>query len=170
MMAQASHSCRVTTTKIRIEADPSKVVVFLAEHDYPYEWHLETFQNHCISLRIDAGNPATTIGYVWATWELPGVLDVHACTSRRLWLTRELLERLYIIAELFGARVIQTTARYPTVRRLLHNIGWEREGEVYKKTLDQPIVIPKPKDTAGTGDAYPRPAADSGDGNDPGGR
>jgi hypothetical protein len=129
-------------TKIRIEADPAKVLAFLETHGYPFTWHLETFQTLAISLRVEKGFPPETIAYVWAIWADVGVLDVHVCTARRFWLSRELLDRLYTLAELFGAHTIISTPhgdRAPMIRQLLANQGFERDGATMKKKLEFPI-------------------------------
>lgn len=126
------------------------MLAFIEEHNYPCPWTLETLQTYCISFRVEEGSPPDTVAYLWTIWDAPGVLDIHACSKRRLWLTRELVDRLYTIAELFGAHTLTSTPqgeRAPLMRRLLFNMGFEREGSAMTKRLDPPDGIYVPQDT-----------------------
>jgi hypothetical protein len=122
---------------IRVEPEVERLLVWQVAHDYPgAPWALETLQDNSVILRVEqAGEP---VAYVWALWRLPGWLEFHACSSRRFWLSRALVQRLLVVAEIMGATTIGTTPCGPTaprIRRLLHNMGFERDGDTYQKRI-----------------------------------
>jgi hypothetical protein len=123
---------------IRVEPEVERLLVWQVAHDYPgAPWALETLQDNSIILRIE--QYGETIAYVWALWRFPGALEFHACSSRRFWLSRELMQRLLVVAEIMGADTLLTTPcgdTAPQIRRLLHRQGFEREGATMQKRLE----------------------------------
>jgi len=129
--------------KIRVETDPTRVLAFMAGNGYTLPWTEEILRNYCITVRIEQNNEVCA--YVWASWVTDGVLDFHACSSRRLWLDTDTLHRLYDIAELFGAHTLQVTPVGPNpsvVRRLLASRGFSAAGDTLTKRLDEPTNGP----------------------------
>ena len=132
-----SPSCAL---KIRVETNPDDLADWLAVNAYPLPWSTETLRSHCIILRVETPS-AYPEAFIWAYWKMPGVLDFHVCARRRLWLTPDIINRLYMIAELFGAHSLITTPhgeRAPLIRRLLFNMGFEREGDAMFTRLEEP--------------------------------
>jgi len=124
--------------KLRLESDHWRIVKFLQEQNYPSEWAEDVLRETCICVRVE--QDGKTIAYIWGQWSpLPNTLDFHACSSKRLWLTPEILNRLYIIAELFGADALEATPvgdGAPVIRRLLHRVGFEDVGDTLMKRLE----------------------------------
>ena len=122
---------------IRIETEVEQLLVFQVAHDYPGNLDLtETLKDNSIILRIE--QDGDTVAYVWALWRHPGWLEFHACSSRRFWLSRALMQRLLVVAEIMGAHTIGTTPCGPTtpqIRRLLQRQGFERDGDTYQKRI-----------------------------------
>jgi hypothetical protein len=109
----------------------------MTRHEYPCKWSFENLDTKCIKVRVELAGK--TITYVWANWTDDGVLDFHACSSRRLWLTQDVLSRLYVIAELFGAHTLTTTPHgenAPMIRRLLGRVGFEDRGSFLSLNLE----------------------------------
>jgi hypothetical protein len=123
---------------VRIETEAEALLTWQGDHDYPGdEWSLETLQaTNSIILRIEQdGDP---VAYVWALWRHPGWLEFHACSARRFWLSRDLVQRLLVVAEIMGAHTVGTTPRgstAPQICRLLQRQGFERDGDTYQKRI-----------------------------------
>ena len=146
-----------------METEPKRLLSYLSAHGYSIPWSLETLCEYCIPIRVERG--ADVLAYLWASWREPGVLDFHACHGRRLWLSREVLERLYVVAELFGAHTLLTTPygeRAPAIRHLLLRQGFEEaEGAALTKRLDNILgPLQRAEDPAGAAGSTPSaPAA-----------
>jgi hypothetical protein len=123
---------------IRIETEVQDLLDWQVAHDYPGPpWTPETLKdNNSIILRIE--QDGDTVAYVWALWRHPGWLEFHGCSSRRFWLSRALVQRLLVVAEIMGAHTVGTTPCGPTapqVCRLLQRQGFERDGDTYQKRI-----------------------------------
>lgn len=123
---------------IRLETDPKRLLKFLEDNSYGFSWSLDTISNDCISLRVDSSSD--TVAYIWGLWSDPHTIDFHACSRLRLWLSRPVLHRLMVIAELFGATALSTTPAGPTKDRIAHlltHLGFDGDGSgTYRLNLE----------------------------------
>lgn len=143
-----------------METEPRRLLSFLVDHGYEIPWLIEDLKEHCISLRIDRAG--ATVAYVWASWADDGVLDFHACSSRRLWLSKDLMMRLFVVAELFGAHTLQVTPvgdNATAVRRLLTRHGFEGHETLTIRVPDGQTIQPQNPQVAAPAAAPAAPAS-----------
>lgn len=121
---------RARQLKLRIELEPARLIPWLEQHDYPGGIPSADDLKDYMVLRVEAGH-AEPRAYLWVRWACWGDLEFHACAEGRLWLSKAILERLWLVAEMMGADTLQATPCGPDaskIRRLLHNLGFRRDG------------------------------------------
>lgn len=125
--------------RFRLEHDIDTFLEYLREIDYPHPWTREGLEGRSVIVRVEDEEEYTK-GYVWATWSPyhRRALDFHAASPRRFWLTRADLQKLYVIAEFFGARQLVTLpsgSNELAITAMLTRCGFRGEGAFLVRDL-----------------------------------
>lgn len=117
--------------KARIDHDPINLFLFLHENDYEHPWSIESLSDrNCLRISVEIDGKVEA--FLWASWVDHETLCFHGCTRRRLWLTPPIMERMFVISELFGANklITQPAGKNATrIRTMFLKRGFKEDGD-----------------------------------------
>ena len=115
---------------LRVETEPQRLLRYIDEWDYPFEWNLEGLTDN-ILMRV--GPPENPLVYIWAQWiEEPALAMLcHICSAparSHEWSPIAVHSDLVEISRFLGADYLAATpmsSRCLAEKRLLRRLGYQ---------------------------------------------
>lgn len=123
---------RLGSLRVRV-ASPDNAIdlaAFLEREGYPHEWDIKYLRD-CMLIRI--GTPVEPWGWWWFHW-IDGcdfVMEAHVCIAKKFrvrWMTPFVLDRLFAIVDMVGAKTVLARPPSNSAARILKRLGFTQAG------------------------------------------